>query len=203
MLRRRRPWPRPSLRASSSSFPSTFSSTLGSGRTPAASWCLLGPGPGPLAVLGLAGDLAILEIAHLLRADLAVLRIGIAGLAAHRARQLAAALVGPGPLAAAAPAGALHVLAAPGRSRCSSRTSGAAPWGPACRPGRRRADRCDSRPRSSCSPRSGSGPRGRRWRRRRPCSPSHIRRGGSFERPLGVGLDSARRRSSSTCACSR
>ena len=70
---------------------------------------LLGPGPGPLAVLGLAGDLAILEIAHLLRADLAVLRIGIAGLAAHGPRQLAAALVGPGPLAAAAAAGALDV----------------------------------------------------------------------------------------------
>ena len=70
---------------------------------------LLGPGPGPLAVLGLAGDLTILEIAHLLRADLAVLRIGIAGLPAHGARQLAAALVGPGPLAAAATAGALDV----------------------------------------------------------------------------------------------
>ena len=41
---------------------------------------------------------------------LAVLRIGIAGLAAHGARQLGAALVGPGPLAAGAAAGPLDVL---------------------------------------------------------------------------------------------
>src|SRR6185312_11056400 len=54
-------------------------------------------------------DLAILEVAHLLRADLAVLGIGVAGFAAHGPRQLAAPLVGPGPLAAAATAGALHV----------------------------------------------------------------------------------------------
>ena len=63
--------PRPSLAGWSSSFlfdpwaPAHAGRELG----------LLGPGPGPLAVLGLAGDLAILEIAHLLRADLAVLRI--------------------------------------------------------------------------------------------------------------------------------
>src|SRR6185312_8982240 len=67
-------------------------------------------GPRPLAVLGLAGDLPVLELAHLLGADLAVLRIGIAGLAADRARQLRAALVEPGALAARAAAGALDVL---------------------------------------------------------------------------------------------
>ena len=39
---------------------------------------------------------AVLEIADLLRAVLAVLRIGIAGLPAHGARELAAALVDPG-----------------------------------------------------------------------------------------------------------
>src|SRR6185312_14345140 len=71
---------------------------------------LLGPGPGPLAVLGLAGDLPVLELAHLLGADLAVLRVRIAGLATHRARQLRAALVEPGALAAGTAAGALDVL---------------------------------------------------------------------------------------------
>ena len=64
-------------------------SSLNSGRTPAASCCGLGPGPGAGAVVGLARDLAILELAQLLLALLAVLRVGIAGLAAHRARQLA------------------------------------------------------------------------------------------------------------------
>src|SRR5262249_6673938 len=59
----------------------------------------LRPGPGAGAVVGLAGDLAIVEVADLLGADLAVLRIGVAGLAAHGARELAASLVGPGPLA--------------------------------------------------------------------------------------------------------
>ena len=67
------------------------------------------PGPGAGAVVGLARDLPILEIADLLRALLAVLRIRLADLSAHRPRQLAAALVEPGSLAGRAAAGALHV----------------------------------------------------------------------------------------------
>src|SRR6185369_17662072 len=61
----------------------------------------------------LARDLAILELDDVLRALLAVLRIRIAGLAAHGARQLAAPLVEPGPLAARPPAGPLDVLQRP------------------------------------------------------------------------------------------
>ena len=106
----------------------------------------------------------------LLRAVLAVLRIGIAGLAAHGARQLAAALVESRSPCSRSGGRDARRPAASGRSRCSSRTSGAAPWAPACRPGRRPADRRASRSRSSCSPRCGSGPRGRRSRRSRPCT---------------------------------
>src|SRR4029078_13375670 len=74
---------------------------------------LFRPGPGPGAVVGLARQLLVLELDDVLRAVLAVLRIGIAGLAAHGARELAAALVDPGPLAARAAARPLDVLQRP------------------------------------------------------------------------------------------
>src|SRR6185436_6801854 len=70
----------------------------------------LRPDPRARAVVGLARDLPILEIAELLLAVLAVLRVGIARLPAHGARELGAALVDPRPLAAGTAAGPFDVF---------------------------------------------------------------------------------------------
>src|SRR6185369_3409242 len=73
----------------------------------------LRPGPRAGAVVALAGNLPVLEVDDVLRAVLAVLRVGIAGLAAHGARELAAALVDPHALAAGPAAGTFDVLQRP------------------------------------------------------------------------------------------
>ena len=108
---------------------------------------------------------------------------GLAGLAAHRPRELAAALVGPGSLAARSAAGALDVPQRGEDRRRSSRTSGAAPWARACPRGRRPADRSRTQVQVFLHPEV------RQRTSRSAMAPksllhlSHIRRGGSFGSP--------------------
>ena len=99
--------------ASPASASVSTSGSFSSGRTPAASCAAFAQVQVPVQLSVLHGELPVLELDDVLRAVLAVLRIGIAGLAAHRARELAAALVDPGALAARAAAGALDVLQRP------------------------------------------------------------------------------------------